>query len=91
MTAWGFLAWPLPWPGLLVGALAFIVLVLGWALFLSPRPVLRIDRFGQALAELLLIAGAVACALSLGVAWVWPVGFAIVGVVIGLLASTRRA
>lgn len=90
ITTWGFLAWSLPWPGLLIGAVTFVVLVFAWALFLSPRPVLRIDRFGQALAELLLLAGAVACALALSVHWAWPIGFAILGIAIGLLASTRR-
>ena len=44
-----------------------------WALFLSPKPVLRTDRFGQALIELLLIAGAVGALLSLGVHW-WRIG-----------------
>nr|WP_279543969.1 DUF2568 domain-containing protein [Leucobacter ruminantium] len=90
VTVWGFLAWPLPFPGVLTG-LGFLVLsVLIWALFLSPRPVLRTDRFGQALVELLLLAAAVAALLDFGIFWVWPVLFGVAGAVVGYIASARR-
>lgn len=89
VTVWGFLAWPLPWPGLLTGIGFLVLSVLLWALFLSPRPVLHTDRFAQALFEILLIAAAVAGMLALGVFWVWPALFGIVAVVYGYVASTR--
>ena len=90
LTVWGFLSWELPFPGVLTGLGLLVISILLWALFLSPRPVLRTDRFGQALVELLLLAAAVAALLALGVFWVWPALFGIAGAVIGYAASTRR-
>lgn len=87
--AWGFIAWPLPWPGVLIGIAVLLLAVLLWALFLSPRPVLRTDRFAQALFEVLLLAAAVAALLSLGVFWVWPVLFGVIGVAVGYFVSSR--
>ena len=91
VTVWGFLAWPLPFPGVLTGLGLLLLSVLLWALFLSPRPVLRADRFGQALVELLLLAAAVAAVLDLGVFWVWPALFGVAAAVVGYLASSRPA
>ena len=90
VTVWGFMAWPLPWPGILsgVGFLALSVVV--WALFLSPRPMLRTDRFGQALIELMLLGAAVAALLDLGLFWPIPVVFGIAGAVVGYLASAKK-
>ena len=89
VTVWGFLAWPLPFPGVFTGIGFFIFSVLIWALFLSPRPVLRTDRFGQALVELLLLAAAVAALFDFGLWWLWPLLFGVVGAVVGYLTSTR--
>lgn len=89
MTAWGLVKWPLPFPGLLIGAAFFVLSVLTWALFLSPRPVLRTDRFAQALIELLLLGTAVGALLSFGIFWVWVGLFGIIAAVVGYLASTR--
>ncbi|MBK0419504.1 DUF2568 domain-containing protein [Leucobacter sp. CSA1] len=91
ITVWGFLAWPLPFPGVL-GGIGFLVLtVVLWALFLSPKPVLRTDRFGQALIELLLLAGAVAALLDFGFFWLWPALFGVAAAVIGYVAGSRQA
>lgn len=90
ITLWGFVSWPLPFPGIISGAGFLALTVVIWALFLSPRPMLRTDRFGQALVELLLLAAAVAALLFLGVFWVWPLLFGIAGAVVGYLASARR-
>lgn len=90
VTWWALLEWPLPWPGLLAGAGFLVLTVLIWALFLSPRPVLRTDRFGQALVELLLIAGAVGALLGLGVHWIVAVAFGVIAAVLGYLANARR-
>ncbi|QBE48627.1 DUF2568 domain-containing protein [Leucobacter triazinivorans] len=89
VAVWGFVSWPLPFPGVLTGLGLLVVSVLLWALFLSPRPVLRVDRFAQALFELLLLAAAVAALLALGVFWLWPVLLGVGGAVVGLLASNR--
>lgn len=90
VTVWGFVSWPLPWPGVLTGLVVLVLAVLLWALFLSPRPVLRTDRFAQALFEVLLLAAAVAAMLSLGVFWLWPVLFGVVGAVLGYIVSSRQ-
>ena len=90
ITFWAVNAWPLPFPGLLAGAAALLVIVLIWALFLSPRPVLRTDRFGQAIIELLLIAGAVAALLSLGANWLAAAVFGLAAAVIGFIAGSAN-
>lgn len=90
VTVWGFLAWPLPFPGLLSGFGFLVLSVLVWALFLSPRPVLRTDRFGQALVELLLLAAAVAALLDFGIFWVWAALYGVLAAVVGYIASTRK-
>lgn len=91
VTVWGFLAWPLPFPGVFTGIGLLVLSVLLWALFLSPKPVLRVDRFAQALFELCLIAAAVAALLALGVFWVWPAAFGVAAATVGFIASSRRA
>lgn len=90
ITFWALNAWPLPFPGLLTGAGALVLTVLIWALFLSPRPVLRTDRFGQALIELLLIAGAVGAMLSLGANWIVAAALGLIAAVLGFFASTNQ-
>ncbi|MBC9944681.1 YrdB family protein [Leucobacter sp. cx-328] len=88
ITVWGFLAWPMP-VGILSGLIALVVSVVVWALFLSPKPVLRTDHFAQALVELVLIAGAVGAMLGLGVHWALPVAFGVIAAVIGYIGSMR--
>lgn len=87
---WALVEWGLPWPGILAGAGFLVLTVIVWALFLSPRPMLRTDRFGQALIELLLIAGAVAALLGLGVFWLFAALFGLAAAVLGYVASVRR-
>lgn len=90
ITFWALNAWPLPFPGLLAGAGALVLTVVIWALFLSPKPVLRTDRFGQALIELLLIAGAVGAMLSLGANWVVATALGLIAAVLGFFASANQ-
>lgn len=87
ITIWAFNAWPMPWPGVLTGVTALVFTVLIWALFLSPRPVIPVDRFGQSLIELLLVGGAVAAMLGLGVPWVFAAVFFVLAAVLGYLAG----
>jgi len=90
ITWWALVEWAFPWPGLLAGIGFFVLVVLVWALFLSPRPVLRTDRFGQALVELLLIAGAVGALLGLGVHWALAVLYGVIAAVLGYIAPSPR-
>jgi hypothetical protein len=87
IVSWGFLTWPLPLPGLVIGFAILIGVIVLWALFLSPKPVLAVDRFGRSIVEIVLIGGAVAALLSLGVFWLIPVALGIVGLVVGFLAE----
>lgn len=89
ITVWGFLSWPLPFPGIFTGLGLLVLSVLLWALFLSPRPVLRVDRFAAALFELLLLAAAVGALLSFNVPWIIPAVYGAAGAVIGYIASRR--
>lgn len=90
ITWWALAEWPLPWPGLLAGAGFFVLVVVIWALFLSPRPMLRTDRFGQALIELLLLAAAVGAMLGLGVHWAIAVLFGLAAAALGYVATIKR-
>lgn len=89
VTAWGLIAWEMPLPGIVIAIAALCMSVALWALFLSPRPVLRTDRFGQALIELLLLASAVAALLTIGAPWILAVLYGLVGAVLGYMATTR--
>ena len=91
ITVWGFLAWPLPLPGIFVGLGALVFSVLFWALFLSPRPVLPTDRFGRSLVELMFLGAAVAAALAIGVPWVIAAVYGVVGAVYGYLALRPKS
>lgn len=88
VTLWGFLTWPAPW-FVLAGIGFGLFSVLLWALFLSPKPVLRTDRFGQALIELLFIAAGVGAALGLGMFWLPVVVIGVIGAVIGYAVGSR--
>lgn len=77
LGVWGFIAWPLPW-NLLAGIGAPAVALLLWALFRSPKAVFRIDPFGKALVEVIVMTAA-------AFAW-WDLGQPIVAVVFAVVA-----
>jgi hypothetical protein len=79
LAIWGFVAFPLPWPGVLIGIGAPLLAVLLWAFFLSPRSVLRIDPFGKALVEIAVFS-------ATAIAW-WTMGQPIVAIVTALVAA----
>jgi hypothetical protein len=88
LALWGFATWPLPW-NVILGIGAPVVVVLVWALFLSPRPVLRLHPFLRAAVELLIYVGVT-------IAW-WlmdqpliGIAFAIVAVGAGVVSGRRR-
>ena len=79
LALWGFTAWDLPW-NIVAGVGAPLLAILVWALFVSPRAVVRVHPFVRALVELLVYASAT-------IAW-WSMGHAIIGVVYGVIAVT---
>ncbi|MFT2815343.1 YrdB family protein [Leifsonia sp. A12D58] len=76
---WGFVAWPLPWPGILIGIGAPLFAILVWALFRSPKAVFKIDPFGKAIVEIFVFGAA-------AFAW-WDLGQPIVAIVFALVAT----
>lgn len=87
LALWGFGMWAMPW-NIVVGIGAPVVALLVWALFLSPRPVLRLHPFLRALVELLIYAAVTLAWWSLGQAWL-GVAFAVVAVAAGVIAGRR--
>lgn len=87
LALWGFATWPLPW-NVILGIGAPVIVLLIWALFLSPRPVLQLHPFLRAAVELLIYAG-------VSIAWwsmnEWLIGtvFAVVAITAGLFAGRR--
>ena len=76
---WGFLAFPLPWPGVLIGLGAPALAIVLWALFVSPKAVFRVDVFGKALVEIAVFSAA-------AIAW-WMLGQPVVAIVFALVAA----
>ena len=79
LGVWGFLAFPLPWPGVLVGIGAPLLAILAWALFVSPKAVVRIDAFGKAIVEIAVFSAA-------AIGW-WTLGQPVVAVVFAVVAA----
>src|SRR4051795_4167542 len=78
LALWGFSMWAFPW-NIVLGIGAPLIILLIWALFLSPRPVLRLHPFVRAAVELLIYAGVTLAWWSMDQAWV-GLGFAVVAV-----------
>lgn len=76
---WGFMAFPLPWPGVLIGIGAPLLAIVVWALFRSPKAVFKIDVFGKALVEIAIFSSA-------AIAW-WTLGQPVVAVVFAVVAA----
>lgn len=88
LALWGFAMWEFPW-NLVLGIGAPVIVLLLWALFLSPRPVLRLHPFIRAAVELLIYAGVTLAWWSMGQAWA-GIAFAVVAVAAGLFAGRRN-
>ncbi|MFB4348988.1 YrdB family protein [Microbacterium sp. CR_7] len=88
LALWGFATWPLPW-NIVLGIGAPVLVILVWALFLSPRAVLRLHPFLRAAVELLIY-------VSVTIAWwlmdqpVIGLAFALVAVGAGVVSGRRR-
>jgi hypothetical protein len=89
LALWGFLAWPLPWPGILVGIAAPAFAILIWALFRSPRAVFRLDPFGKAVVEIAVFGAAAFAWWDLGQPVV-AIAFALAATVSGVLSGRRE-
>ena len=87
LALWGLASWDMPW-NIIVAIAAPVVVILVWALFLSPRPVLHLHPFLRAAVELLIYAGVTIAWWSMGQAWI-GIGFAVVAVAAGLFAGRR--
>lgn len=88
LAIWGFTAWPFFW-NIVIGIAAPVVALLLWALFVSPRAVIRVHPFVRALVELLVYASATLAWWSADQPWI-GVGFAVVAVAVGLVTGRRR-
>lgn len=75
----GFTAFPLPWPGVLIGIGAPLFAILLWALFRSPKAVFAVDPFVKALVEIAVFSSA-------AIAW-WVMGQPIVAIVFAVVAA----
>lgn len=88
LALWGFAMWEFPW-NLVFGLGAPLIVLLVWALFLSPRPVLRLHPFIRAVVELFIYAGVTLAWWSMDQAWA-GIAFAVVAVASGLFAGRRE-
>lgn len=88
LALWGFALWSFPW-NIIIGIGAPVVVILVWALFLSPRPVLRLHPFLRAAVELSIYVGVT-------IAWwlmeqpIIGIAFAVVAVGAGVVSGRRR-
>jgi len=87
LALWGVATWPFPW-NVVVGIGAPVLALLVWALFLSPRPVVRVHPFLRAAVELLIY-------VAVTIAWwlmdqpVIGIAFAVVAVGAGVISGRR--
>lgn len=88
LAVWGFTAWPFPW-NVVIGVAAPLIILVLWALFVSPRAVLLVHPFVRALVELLVYAAATIVWWSSGSPWI-GLAFAVVAITVGLVAGRRR-
>ena len=75
---WGFVTWSFPW-NVVVGIAAPAAAILLWALFRSPKAVVRLDAFGKAVVEIVVMMGA-------ALAW-WQLGQPVVAIAFAVVAT----
>lgn len=78
LALWGYMAFPFPLPGIFftIGLPLFAVVL--WAVFRSPKAVVKTDPVGKAIVEIAIMGAATYCWFSLG--------YPFVGIVFGVLA-----
>ena len=85
--AWGFVRFDFPLPALLTGVGALLGAVLVWAVFLSPRSVIRVDVFGRAVVEIGLSSAGALSLLAIGLPWWSALILVVLASVTGILAG----
>lgn len=85
---WGFVAWPLPW-NIVFGIATPVFALLVWALFRSPKAVVRLDAFGKGLVEIAIMGAAALVWLTMG-QWIIALVFGVVATVSGVIQGRRE-
>lgn len=88
LAIWGFTAWPFAW-NLLVGVAAPLLAIVLWALFRSPKAVFRVDAFGKALVEIVVMTSAAFAWWDLGQPVV-AIAFAAVALIVGVVVGRKE-
>lgn len=88
LALWGFAAFVFPW-NIVFGLGAPVFAIIVWALFLSPKAVVRVHPFVAAFIELLVFVSATLAWWSLGQPWI-GLAFGVVAVTTGLVVGRRR-
>jgi hypothetical protein len=86
---WGFLEWPGPWLNVLMAIATPVFAILLWALCLSPKAVIRLDSFGRALIEIVIMGSAAIAWLSMGQPIV-AASFGVVAAVSGVVSGRQQ-
>jgi hypothetical protein len=79
LAFWGYMAWPFPFPAVfyIIGLPGFAIVL--WALFRSPKAIVKNDPVGKAIVEIAVMGAA---------AYTWfSLDYPIVGIVFGVLAA----
>ncbi|GGF19759.1 YrdB family protein [Subtercola lobariae] len=85
---WGFVAWPTPLNVVFgIGAPLFAIVL--WGLFRSPRAVIRLDPFGKALVEIVIMGSAALAWLVMGQPIV-AIVFGVVAAVSGIISGRKE-
>lgn len=87
LALWGFATWPFPW-NIVVGIGAPLLAILVWALFVSPRAVVRVHPFIRAFVELLVFASASVAWWLMDAPWV-GLAYGVVAVTVGVFAGRK--
>jgi len=87
LALWGFATWPFPW-NIVVGIGAPLLAILVWALFVSPRAVIRVHPFVRALVELLVFASASIAWWLMDAPWI-GLAYGVVAVTVGVFAGRK--
>ena len=84
---WGALMWPFWW-NIVIAISAPALAIVVWALFVSPRALIKLHPFIRAVVELLVYASACIAWWEMGQIWI-GIGFAVIAVTLGLLNGLR--
>ncbi len=87
LAVWGFLAWPMPW-NIVAGVGAPVAAILVWALFISPKAVIRLPRFVRLVVELLVFVSATLALWALELAWA-GIAVGVFCIVVGVFVLRR--